>query len=113
MRNSSRSQAGEVSRREFISSPVAASLLPHLSTNRTDLTSNLSGQPLAWIEEQPIVIVGNWDDIPLFRRRAGGRLVDQTEEHRQEHPEETVKSLRELGVAMAILHFYKAFGLVA
>jgi hypothetical protein len=39
--------------------------------------------------------------------------VDQTEEYRQEHPEETVKSLRELGITMAILHFYKAFGLVA
>ncbi|MCK9413283.1 MAG: beta-galactosidase [Prolixibacteraceae bacterium] len=58
-------------------------------------------------------MVGNWDDMPIFRRRAGGNLVGQEDEYYREHTEEAVKKLKDLGVTMAIIHFYKAFGIEA
>jgi len=112
MRQTGRSKThGKVSRREFLALVVAGSLLPGVAVSQSNVPHNASDQRPAWIEEQPLVIVGNWDDVPLFRRRAGGSLVWQGDEYREEHREETVKKLHELGVTMAIIHFYKGFGL--
>ncbi len=113
MSRSGKSRAGEVSRREFITSVAAGSLLPRLGTTQTDAVRQPAVQHATWIDEFPLVLVGNWDDIPLFSRRVGGNALGQPEEYRREHTEETVKKLREFGVTMAILHFYKGFGLAA
>jgi len=73
-------------------------------------------QPLprpAWLHKEPLIIVGNWDSMPIFRRRAGGGPVWQEEDYLKEHTEETVLKLKDLGVTMAVIHFYKGFGLEA
>jgi hypothetical protein len=67
----------------------------------------------AWLSSEPLIIVGNWDSMPIFRRRAGGGTTWQEEDYLKEHSEEAVRRLKELGVTMAIIHFYKGFGLEA
>lgn len=57
--------------------------------------------------------MGNWDSMPLFRRRVGGTPLAQEDEYPREHSEETVRKLKELGVTMAVIHFYKGYGLEA
>ena len=67
----------------------------------------------AWLDEEPIIIVGGWDDMFLFRRRVGKMPTWHEEEYNKAHTEERVLKLKELGVTMAVLHFYKGFGLEA
>ncbi|PYV15738.1 MAG: hypothetical protein DMG21_14095, partial [Acidobacteria bacterium] len=63
----------------------------------------------AWLESEPLIIVGNWDSMPIFRHRVGGGTTWQEEDYRKEHSEETVRRLKGLCVTMAIIHFYKGF----
>jgi len=51
--------------------------------------------------------------MPIFRRRVGGNPTWQEDDYRKEHTEETARKLKDLGVTMAIIHFYKGFGLEA
>ena len=67
----------------------------------------------AWISEEPCVYIGNWDVMAIFRRRVGGNPVWQEEDYVKEHTPEAVQKLKEMGVTMAIIHFYKGFGLQA
>lgn len=61
----------------------------------------------------PIVTVSNHDDMPIFRRRVGGNPTWQEEDYEKEHTEEAIDKLKELGVTVVIVHFYKGFGLEA
>ena len=67
----------------------------------------------SWLGKEPLVIIGNWDSMPIFRRRVGGTPAWQEEEYAREHTEEAVLKLKELGVTMAVIHFYKGYGLEA
>src|SRR5205814_271311 len=67
----------------------------------------------AWLGKEPLIIVGNWDSMPIFRRRVGGETVDMEQQYAKQHTEEAVRKLKELGVTIAIIHFYKGFGLKA
>jgi hypothetical protein len=67
----------------------------------------------SWISETPLVFIGDWDAMPIFRRRVGGNPSWQEEAYQKEHTEEAVKKYKELGVTMMLLHFYKGFGLEA
>jgi hypothetical protein len=67
----------------------------------------------AWLKTEPLIIVGNWDDMSIFRRRVGGNRVGQEEAYLKQHTEEAVRKLKEIGVTMAVIHFYKGFGLEA
>lgn len=64
-----------------------------------------------WINQEPLVVIGNWDSMPIFRRRVGGAAVSQEEDYAKEHSEETVRKLKDLGVTLVITHFFKGFGL--
>ena len=66
-----------------------------------------------WIAEYPIAFVGNWDAMPIFRRRVGGNPLWQEEDYLNEHKDEAVKKFKDMGVTMAVIHFYKGFGLEA
>ncbi|MCW5980905.1 MAG: beta-galactosidase trimerization domain-containing protein [Bryobacteraceae bacterium] len=66
-----------------------------------------------WLGQEPLVIAGNWDSMPIFQRRVGRAPVWHDEDYRREHSEETVLKLKELGVTMAVIHFYKGYGLEA
>ena len=105
--------SGQVSRRDFLASVAASSLLPRVAASPHNIPAIAPNRQSAWIEEWPLVIVGNWDDAPIFRRRHGGTWTWQEDDYHREHTEETVRKLKELGVTMAIIHFYKGFGLAA
>ncbi len=66
-----------------------------------------------WLGNEPLIIIGNWDSMPIFRRRAGGAALDQEKEYARQHTEDAVRKLKELGVTMGVIHFYKGFGLQA
>ncbi len=77
---------------------------------------SIGGAPLprpAWLKKEPLIIVGNWDSMAIFRRRVGDNPVWQEDDYVREHTEETVTKLKDLGVTMAVIHFYKAYGLDA
>jgi len=67
----------------------------------------------SWISETPLVFIGNWDAMPIFRRRVGGNPAWQEQAYQKEHSEEAVKKYKEMGVTMMLIHFYKGFGLEA
>lgn len=66
-----------------------------------------------WIPDYPIVFVGNWDAMPIFRRRVGGNPLWQEEDYLKDHSEDAVAKFKEMGVTLAVIHFYKGFGLEA
>ena len=74
--------------------------------------ASAEGRP-AWLSEEPLIIVGNWDTAHIFRTRKGGNPLWHEEDYVREHSEEAVQKLKELGVTMAVIHFYKGFGLEA
>ncbi len=43
----------------------------------------------------------------------GGQAIDFEQEYESQHTEEAVRKLKDLGVTMGIIHFYKGFGLKA
>jgi hypothetical protein len=67
----------------------------------------------AWLHEMPLVIVSNHDSMPIFQRRRGGNPTWQADDYEKEHTEEAIEKLKELGVTLVIVHFYKGFGLEA
>src|SRR5574337_817188 len=66
-----------------------------------------------WLGETPLVLVENHDSIPLFRRRVGGNPTWQEEDYVKEQSKEAIRRLRDLGVTLAIIPFFKGFGLEA
>ncbi len=72
-----------------------------------------AGRP-AWVKEQGIVMVGNWEPL-IFRLRLGGRYwgTDVIERWEAEHAETTIPRLKELGVNLIITNLHKGFGLKA
>jgi len=105
----------EISRRDFLVSTVASSLLPTIAVSQHNAISrtNISNRQPAWIEERPLVIVGSWDDAPIFLRRRGKVWTWLEDDWHAEQTEGTVENLKKLGVTLAIVYFYKGFGLVA
>jgi hypothetical protein len=58
-------------------------------------------------------MVSNHDSMPIFQRRRGGNPTWQEEDYAKEHTEEAVQKLKDIGVTLVIIHFYKGFGLQA
>ncbi len=38
----------------------------------------------AWLDSEPLITVGNWDSMPIFRRRVGGGTTWQEDDYRKE-----------------------------
>jgi hypothetical protein len=66
-----------------------------------------------WLHNTPLVLAENHDVIPLFRRREGGSPTWQDQEYTSEYTEAAVKKIKDLGVTLVIIPFYKGFGLQA
>ena len=79
---------------------------------RNDSSHKIQTRP-EWLDNEPLIIVGNWDTAPIFRIRKGGNPEWHQQDYDREHSEEAVIKLKELGVTMAVIHFYKGFGLQA
>jgi hypothetical protein len=103
-----------MNRRDFMSRVAVGATAMQVSNF---LPSNTPGaQPAstpAWLTDQPLIIVGNWDSLPIFHVRHGGGPTRQEAEYHAESSEGTVKELRDMGVTLAVIHFYKGFGLQA
>ena len=67
----------------------------------------------AWLRGTPLVLVSNHDSMPIFQRRRGSNPAWQEEDYEKEHTEEAIEKLKNLGVTLVIVHFYKGFGLEA
>ncbi len=67
----------------------------------------------AWMGSTPLVLVSNHDSMPIFQRRRGGNPTWQEQDYQNEHTEDAIKKLKDLGVTLVIVHFYKGFGLEA
>src|SRR5260370_14143228 len=63
-----------------------------------------------WLGKEPLIVAGNWDSMPIFRRRVGGVAPGMAEDYARQHTEEAVRKLKDLGVTMAGVFFYKGFG---
>lgn len=101
-----------MNRRDFmrgVAAGLSVTQIPSLAV--ADEASNHS--PRAWLKNSPLVAVGSWDDMPIFFRRVGGQAAWEEANYRNEHTEETVRRLQDLGVTMAIIDFFKGFGLEA
>lgn len=85
------------------------------STPEANEASRRTAQPRArpaWLGEAPLIIVGNWDAMPIFqRRRQGDSPTWMLADYERQHRPETVEQLKALGVTMGLIHFYKGFGL--
>jgi hypothetical protein len=110
-----------MNRREFLGSGIAAGIY---STGRDKLfpfsgegnsyPGDRSSWPTpAWLINEPIVMAGCWDEFPLFQRRLGGGPTWYEQAYKEQGTEQTVKKLKEVGVTLAVIHFYKGFGLEA
>ncbi len=102
----------KMNRREFmqgVTAGLSATQIPGLMVGE----ETVAGSPGAWLKNSPLVAVGSWDDMPIFFRRVGGHGTWEEANYRSEHTEATVRKLKELGVTMAIIDFFKGFGLQA
>jgi hypothetical protein len=105
-------EGGKMNRRDFmrgVAAGLSATQIPTLMVG----AETADASPRAWLENTPFVAVGSWDDMPIFFRRVGGHGTWEEANYRREHREETVKKLKDLGVTMAIIDFFKGFGLAA
>ena len=101
-----------MNRRDFMRG-VAAGLSVTQFPNLVAAGENAAGSPRAWLKNSPVVAVGSWDDMPIFFRRVGGYGTWEEADYRSEHTEATVRKLKDLGVTLAIIDFFKGFGLEA
>lgn len=103
-----------MNRREFMRDGIIAISATHTPDWLTAADSAAEGKGAqAWLSERPLIIVGSWDDMPIFRNRVGGGTVWEEEDYRAQHTEAAVRKLQDLGVTMAIIDFFKGFGLQA
>ncbi|WP_300598729.1 hypothetical protein [Niabella sp.] len=66
-----------------------------------------------WADGFPVIMIGNWDVKPTFRRRAGANPVWIDDVYKKASTEDQVKKYKEMGATMVMAFFYKGFGLVA
>ena len=65
-----------------------------------------------WLGKEPLIIVGNWDSMPIFRRRVGGAASGRRRSTSASTPRRRSEA-EGLGVTMGVIHFYKGYGLEA
>lgn len=106
-----------ISRRNFIENTslgMAGIALAPLSPLHLDRLQPVQKEPKEWLKTQPIIMVGCWDTFPLYHvRRQDGNPDWFMDTYKKQQEEETVKKLADIGVTLAIIHFYKGFGLKA
>jgi hypothetical protein len=110
-----------MNRREFLGTSLAAGIystgrkraFPFLDHGSSSQGLTTSRPTPAWLTTEPLVMAGCWDEFPLFQRREGGGPAWFEEMYRQQGTEQTVQALKDVGVTLAIIHFFKGFGLEA
>lgn len=112
----------EMNRREFLGTGLAAGVY----STRSEIISPLlfgaeapaasetaTGSGPAWLNDGPIIMAGCWDDFPLFQKRTGGTSTWLNDLYRKQGSNANVDALKEAGVTLGMIHFFKGFGLNA
>lgn len=108
-----------MNRREFLGSGIAAGLYSAGSEQMFPFAQSIgssSGNDIGtpdWLQNEPLIMAGCWDDFPLFQRRLGGGPDWYEEIYREQGSKQTVERLKEIGITFAMIHFFKGFGLEA
>ncbi|PYV13240.1 MAG: hypothetical protein DMG21_21565, partial [Acidobacteria bacterium] len=92
---------------------LALSFRPPASPLASEQADSATENRPSWLHDTPVVLVSNHDSMPIFRRRVGGNPTWQEEDYEKEHTEEAIRKLKDLGVTVVIVHFFKGFGLEA
>jgi hypothetical protein len=109
-----------MNRREFVGSGLALGLY---STGSGIISPLLGAEALppdpkplpapSWLSEQPLILAGCWDDFPLFQKRTGGGPTWWQEAYKTQSAPQTIQALKDAGITLAVIHFFKGFGLKA
>ena len=109
-----------MNRRDFMAAGIAAGVCSTGSglafpfpQGQTPLGQGSASMAPKWLGEEPIVVAGCWDEFPLFQLRAGHAPVLLEELYKKQSQEQTIKNLKDAGVTLGIIHFFKGFGLAA
>jgi len=111
-----------MNRREFLGTGLAAGIYSTHSEIMSPLLfavettagqEQATGKGPAWLNDSPIIMAGCWDDFPLFQKRMGGISTTIGNLYRKQGSDATVNALKEAGVTLGIIHFFKGFGLDA
>ena len=109
-----------MNRREFLGAGLAAGI----NSTRSDMFSPLlfgeetaaqqeSNTTAAWLNDGPIIMAGCWDDFPLFSKRVGGAPAFLNDLYRKQSDDATIQALKDAGITLAIIHYFKGFGMNA
>jgi hypothetical protein len=107
-----------MNRREFVGSGLALGLYSTGSEIVSPFLRAESPEPKpvtapSWLGEGPIIMAGCWDDFPLFQKRVGGGPVWMAEAYKTQSAPQTIQALKDAGITLAVIHFFKGFGLQA
>ncbi len=111
-----------MNRREFLGTGLAAGIYSTrseiispllLGAETTAPAETATGTGPAWLNDGPIIMAGCWDDFPLFQKRTGGISTGLGDLYRKQGSDATVNALKEAGVTLGMIHFFKGFGLNA
>jgi hypothetical protein len=109
-----------MNRREFVGSGLALGLYSTGSEMVSPFlrAENLQPDPRplpapSWLSDGPIIMAGCWDDFPLFQKRVGGGPVWFDEAYKTQSAPQTIQALKDAGITLAVIHFFKGFGLQA
>lgn len=94
--------------REDLMRDAAVIEIPRIRSNQGTANS-----PRAWLREMPSVFAGSWDDEPIFFRRVGGQSTWEEADYHREHTEAAITKLKDMGVTLVTIDFFKGFGLEA
>jgi len=110
-----------MNRREFIAAGVATGVystgsglsLVSASGQASSMERGAATVAPSWLGKEPMVVAGCWDEFPLFQRRRGSDPVLVQQMYEKQSQEQTIKQMKNAGVTLGIIHFFKGFGLVA
>lgn len=110
-----------INRREFVVAGIATGLYsagsgsfsPFLQSQDVREKSGASNSAPAWLTNNPVVVAGCWDDFPLFQLRKGGGPDWMEDAYQKQRDPRTIEALAKAGVTLAVIHFFKGFGLEA
>ena len=101
-------------RRVFLGSVItgaASTIAPNLFP--TASTATEQRETPSWLETEPLLVISNYTDVSIFRRRVGRNPTWEDAYYRKEQSEEAVSKLKDLGVTLVVIPLYLGFGLEA
>jgi hypothetical protein len=67
----------------------------------------------SWLVDRPLIFTGSWDSTPVYFHRRGGASLENEINYERQYQTSTVEAMAALGVSLAVIDFFKCFGLAA